>query len=121
MIEFIPDFPENVMAFRLHDKATKDDYEQVLIPAMQAGFERDAKLRVWFETAPDFTGYTLGAMGEDAGLGLTYLSRWERVAVVSDADWLRRAALIFRPFMPCPLKAFHLNEITQAKAWITAP
>jgi hypothetical protein len=47
-------------------------------------------------------------------------TRWERVAVVTDVDWIVQAMSIFSFLMPCPVKLFPPLDGPQAKAWITA-
>ena len=118
MIDILSGFPENILAFRAHGVVDKDDYENIMIPAFQAGFSRDEKLRVYYEVASDFDHYTAGAMWEDMGLGLSYFDRWESVVVVSDIDWMVRATELFRFLCPCPVKVFSLAEADKAKAWI---
>jgi hypothetical protein len=46
--------------------------------------------------------------------------RWERVAVVTDVDWIIRMMRIFSFLMPCPAKLFSPSEAAQAQAWIIA-
>jgi hypothetical protein len=47
-------------------------------------------------------------------------TRWERVAVVTDVDWIIRMMRIFSFLMPCPVKLFSPSEAAQAQAWIIA-
>ena len=35
---------------------------------------------------PEFTGYSSGVKREDLGIGLGFLRKWERCAVVTDAS-----------------------------------
>jgi hypothetical protein len=44
----------------------------------------------------------------------------ERVAVVTDLDWIERTMRFFDFLMPCPMKAFHTSEAAQAREWISA-
>ncbi len=121
MIELLAGFPDNVLAVLAGGEVTKGDYDDVLMPAARTAFEKNPKLRVYYETAPDFSGFTFGAMGDDMMFGLSYLTRWERVAVVSDVHWLRSAVDAMRLFMPCPVKSFPLSESKAAREWISAP
>jgi hypothetical protein len=38
-----------------------------------------------------FSGIDAGAVWEDFRVGMEHLSRWERMAVVTDVEWLRLA------------------------------
>ena len=46
------------------------------------------------------------------------VTRWERVAVVTDVDWIKHAVQIFRFLMPGVTKLFSRSEAAQAREWI---
>ena len=120
MLVFLKDFPENVMAFQASGTVTQSDYQELMIPAIEAGFARDDKLRIYFETTPDFQGFTAGAVMEDVGLSLASLFGWEKAVIVTDVDWLHQAVEVMKFLSPCPTKVFHLAESQTARDWIAA-
>lgn len=120
MIEMLNGFPDTVLALACRGKVTRQDYETVLIPAVEAALKAHAKLRLYYEIGPDFTGIEAGAVLEDMKVGLEHLTRWERVALVADVEWIRHTMMAFAFLMPCPIKAFHTSEAAAARAWITA-
>jgi hypothetical protein len=123
MLELIADLPEGVVGVEAHGKVTSADYEQVLIPAVDAAraASEEGKVRVLYVLDADFPDYTAGAMWEDTKLGLAKLRAWERIAVVSDADWLAKALHAFGWIMPGEVKAFRREELDEARSWVTAP
>ncbi len=80
MIEILPDFPASVVAVRCSGRVNKFDYETVLIPAVKTALDQHSKVRVYYETADDFSGLEAGAIWEDFKVGMAHLARWERVA-----------------------------------------
>lgn len=120
MIEQLKTFPENVLAFVCTGRVTKENYDSVLIPAVNAALQRPGKVRLYYETARDFVGFDPGAMWEDFKVGVEHLSRWERVAVVTDVEWLNQITRMFRFLMPGDLKSFPTSEADAARTWITA-
>jgi len=120
MIEQLADFPDNVAAFRCTGQLTKDDYIGVLIPAILEKLRTHEKVRVYYETAGDFSGFDPGAMWEDFKVGVEHLTRWEKVAVVTDVDWIGKAVRFFAFLMPVTTKLFSRAEATRARAWISA-
>ena len=70
--------------------------------------------------AQSFTvnGFKPGAMWDDFFVGVEHLSRWERVAVVTDLDWVRLATRAFGFLLPGKTQVFTLAEAGAAKAWI---
>jgi SpoIIAA-like len=93
VLTLIEDLPEGVVGVAARGKVTSEDYEQVLVPAVEAAGAKsgDGKMRLLYVLGHEFPGCTAGAAWEDTKLGLGHLGTWERVAVVGDADWLRRA------------------------------
>ena len=120
MIEHLDGFADNVLAFACRGQVTRQDYDTVLIPAVEAAIKDHGKLRLYYEIAADFSGIEAGAVLEDAKVGLEHLGRWERVALVSDVEWMRTTVKAFGFLLPGHLKVFHRAEVAEARAWITA-
>jgi len=119
MIEQLQGFPDNVLAFVGHGRITRRDYETVLVPAAEKALAKHEKVRVYYQTAPDFAGYEPGAMWEDFKVGMAHLSRWEKVALVTDVDWMSHAVDFFRFMMPCPVVVYPVSEADKAREWLT--
>ena len=66
-------------------------------------------------TAPDFHGLDLGALWEDmkaaGSVGLRHCSSWERLAVVTDKDWIRHAIAAFSWVIPGEIRVFEPGEL----------
>jgi len=77
-------------------------------------------VRLYYETAADFSGIDPGAVWSDMRVGLENFSRWERIAVVTDVDWIKHTMQFFSFMMPGQMRIFPRAEATQARAWITA-
>src|SRR5215510_7868535 len=67
------------------------------------------------ETAPDFHGLDGGALWEDVkaagSVGLKYRKSWERMAVVTDKDWMRHAIAAFGWVSPGELRVFEPDQL----------
>ena len=46
------------------------------------------------------------------------LTAFEKIAVVSDVDWVNSAVEIFKFIIPFPVKTYKNEELPEAKAWI---
>ena len=119
MIEKIPDMPDTVLGFSAKGKVTAADYEFIIIPAVEELFSRQEKIRFLYHLGDDFTGFEAAAMWDDTKLGLKHLQSWERMAIVTDIEWIRTAIKIFGLLIPGHVRVFHNSEIAEAKRWIS--
>jgi hypothetical protein len=117
MITVLHGLPDNVLGVEASGKVTDDDYEQVLIPAVREKREAHAKIRFVYVLGEDFDGWSMGAMWEDAKLGLKDPKAWEKIAVVSDKDWLKHAVQALGWMIPGEVRVFDLAELDAAKDW----
>lgn len=120
MIKHLTDFPDNVLAFVCRGHVTKQDYDTVLVPAVAQALKRHGKARLYYEIGSDFTGIDPGAVWEDFKVGMESFTRWERMAVVTDVDWIKNAARFFGFMMPGELRIFPASDAAKARAWIVA-
>lgn len=120
MIEVLPDFPDNVVAMRCAGQITRQEYEQIVIPTLEAAIHRHTKLRMYCQV-DSFSGMSPGAIWDDAKVGLGALSHWERVAVVTDIDWIGKATKLFAFLMPFAVRVFPLADAGKAREWIVSP
>jgi SpoIIAA-like len=120
MIEQLTDFPDNVLAFVCKGQVTKGDYDTVLVPAVMNALKTHDKLRLYYETAAGFSGIDPGAMWADFKVGMEHLTRWERIALVTDVDWIKYTMQFFSFMMPGATKVFPLSQAAEAREWIVA-
>ena len=119
MVEKIPDLPDNVLGFTAKGKVTANDYEAVIIPAVEALFSRQSKVRFLYHLGEDFTGFEAAAVWDDMKLGLRHLAGWERVALVSDIEWIRVAVKVFGLAIPGEVRVFSNREFAEAIRWVS--
>ncbi len=121
MVERVADLPEDVLGFRATGTITRDEYRELMKP-IYATLERGEKLNIYFELADAFHGLDLGALWEDmkaaGSVGLKHRSSWQRMAVVTDKDWIRHAAAAAGWLAPGELRLFAPGETAAAKAWV---
>ncbi|MGO4872940.1 MAG: STAS/SEC14 domain-containing protein [Roseiarcus sp.] len=120
MIEQLTNFPDDVLAFVCKGRVTKADYDSVLVPTVEKALQKHERLRLYYETPADFAGIDPGAMWEDFKVGMAHFTRWERVAVVTDVEWIKHTMMLFGFLMPAAMKAFPTSQAAQARAWIVS-
>jgi hypothetical protein len=119
MIRQLDDMPDGVIGLEAGGEVTAVDYRDVMVPLLTEALERGG-VRLLY-VLPEHTKFTPGAAFADAKLGLGHLRGWERIAVVSDADWLENSIKAFGWMMPGEVKVFDDDEIDEAKAWLARP
>jgi hypothetical protein len=120
MMKILDGFAETIVAVACEGRVTREDYERILIPRLNEALARHRKVRIYYEISPSFSGFDVGALWEDTKAGLEHLSRWEKMAVVTDIEWIRMTAGAFRFLMPGRLRVFDTARADEARAWIEA-
>jgi hypothetical protein len=120
MIELLPDFPGNVVALTAAGQVTREDYQKVVIPAVEKALGQHEKVRLYYEIGSDFSGIDPGAMWADTKVGMGHFLRWERIAVVTDIEWMRLSITAFGFLMPAQVKVFASKDAAEARQWIVA-
>jgi SpoIIAA-like len=124
MIEAIADMPAGTIGLRVWGSVTRDDYVDVLMPAVGKAAEEHGEIRLVFQAGPDFQHFSPGMIGADVTHGLSFgvkhWSAWKRMAVVTDVDWLRQSMQMLGWMTPGEARLFGLDELDQAKEWVAA-
>ena len=120
MLERLMGLPDGVDGLRAHGKITKHDYERVVRPLLDDARRQGRRLRLICRLDPEFEGITATALWEDVRLSVKHLYDFERCAVVSDADWVRRATRFGASIIPCPVAVFDHDHWEEALQWVSA-
>jgi hypothetical protein len=118
MIEKMEGLPDGVLGFSAKGTVTRADYEEVIIPAVEETLAKFRKVRFLYILGRDFKEFEAAAMWEDAKIGLKHLTSWERIAVVTDVDWIKAAIKVFGFLLHGHICIFPNSEIIEARAWI---
>ncbi|MGH7616819.1 MAG: STAS/SEC14 domain-containing protein [Gemmatimonadaceae bacterium] len=118
MLEILRDLPPGVEGVKATGKLSKEDYETVMVPLIDAARRDGRHLRLLYQVGPEFHGFTSGAAWEDMKIGLHALRLFDGCAVVSDVGWIRESTRLAAFLLPCPVKVFSLAEGTAAAEWL---
>jgi len=119
MIEPIKGLPDNVVGMKISGTVKGEDYEKVLIPAVEEKLKQYDKIRFLYLIDKDFDRYEFKAMIDDAKVGLGHFFAWERIAVVTDVEWISQGVKAFGFAMPAKVKVFPTDKLQDAKAWLS--
>jgi hypothetical protein len=120
MIERIEGLPDPVVGLRASGKVTREDYDEVVIPAVRGMLDAHKRVRLLYVVGDEFDGYALGAIWDDLKLGVsTIRAGWERIAVVTDEDWVEKGVKAFGWMIPGEVKVFDDDDEDDAREWVT--
>jgi len=117
MIRLLSDMPPGVLGLEAVDDIEREDYENVVVPAVEAAIAQHGKVRLVLVLGHEFDDYEGEAVWEDIKLGVHHPTSFERMAIVTDARWARPATKIFSVLLPGKARAFSLAELHAAKRW----
>jgi hypothetical protein len=118
MMERIPDLPDNVLGFRASGAVSGDDYKNVVVPAVEAASKANETLRLLYVIPNDCTGFSAESMWDDTKVVIGHVKQLEKVALVSDQEWMRDSIRLLGNLVPGELKAFPMEEEAAAGAWV---
>ena len=117
MIQLIEGLPDAVVGIEAVGEVESADYDATAAPAVKHALERHARIRIIHVLDDRFRGYTAGGAWHDAVLGLANARSFDRIAVVTDSESIRRLATIAGWSIPGELQLFPNRERERAEAW----
>ena len=117
MIRMLSDMPPGVLGLEAVDDIEREDYENVIVPAVEATIAEHGKVRIVYVLGHEFDEYEGEAVWEDIKLGVRHPASFERMAIVTDARWAGPATKVFSVLWPGRARAFRLDELDAAKRW----
>ncbi|BBZ32993.1 SpoIIAA family protein [Mycolicibacterium confluentis] len=119
MIEVLTDLPEGVTGIRVSGRLSGDDlraFEPQMHDLLGTG-----EIRFVEVIDPDYAGFGPGGLAEDMKLGFGLLfkhhSAFKRIAVVTDADWIKHTLHVMAWMVPGEFAIFGLAELGRAAEW----
>lgn len=113
------DTENRIVTLSVFGKLTGSDYRAILLPAMEEAIEELGQLRCLIDLS-EFTGLDFSAFWEDLKFGLGNASHMEKIAIISDRQWVEWAAKAGGLVTPAKIQAFDATERLEARRWLTA-
>jgi hypothetical protein len=120
MLRRIPDMPTGTIGFEAVGEVEDDDWEDTVEPALRATIAEGGKVRLLYLLGAQAREVEFDAVKADTGFRARHASSFDRVAVVSDQDWVRPALQALSFLMPGKAKGFRVRDLEDAKAWLAA-
>jgi hypothetical protein len=118
MLRRMTDMPGGTIGFEAVGEVEDDDWEAAVEPVLRREIGEGRKLRLLYLLGPDTRRVEGDAMTADTGFRARHATSFDRVAVVSDEDWMRPALGALSFLLPGKARGFRTRDLESAKAWL---
>lgn len=117
MITQIYSLPDNMIGFKATGEVTADDFKDVVIPKVTEFVKQHDKINYLLVLDTDISKLTYGAWLQDAWMGIKDLLKWNKAAIVTDNETVKKVTDIFNKVTLGDFRVFKHEEYEQAVAW----
>jgi hypothetical protein len=120
MLRHIRDMPAGTIGFEAVGEVEDDDWEGTVEPLLRKQIADGHKVRMLYllgARTREVEGDAVKAAGE---FRARHATSFDRVAVVSDEDWVRPALRALSFLLPGKARGFPTRELEEAKGWLIA-
>ena len=108
---------DKVVVLQVTGEVTDADYKDVLIPELEKVQEAHGEMRAVLYFDENFSGYTMGAMVDDAVFGMKNISSFKKVSIIGLHGWMEAFVSFANTIAPNIVKEFKPDEMDQALEW----
>jgi hypothetical protein len=112
------EMPAGTIGFEAIGDLEDDDWEDSVEPVLLREMAEGQKIRLLYLLGVEAREIERDAMTADTGFRARHATSFERVAVVSDEDWMRPALGTLSFLFPGKARAFRVRDLAAAKAWL---
>ncbi|MCK7556274.1 STAS/SEC14 domain-containing protein [Chitinophaga sedimenti] len=121
MVALLPDYPPHVAAYRASGSVSQEEYQQVVMQRVEQVADIYGKINFLVLLDTDFSNYSIGALLKYLYISFRHFFKWERMAIVSEEAWVRRAYDMLSPLVHGEVRGFKHEELAEAKQWVSGP
>ena len=118
MLRRMKDMPAGTIGFEAIGEVEDDDWEETVEPVLRHEMADGQKIRLLYFLGAEARDVEGDAVTADTGFRARHATSFERVAVVSDEDWMRPAVRALSALLPGKARAFRVHDLAAAKAWL---
>lgn len=118
MIHLINDLPNNIVGFKASGDVTEADFKETVLPNVQKLIDKTDSLNYLLVLDTSIKNFTIAAWWQDTIMGIKYLTKWKRAAIVSDVNAIRVFTDIFSVVIPGEFRGFKHEDLQDAINWV---
>jgi hypothetical protein len=121
MVELLEDFPPHVAAYKASGSVSKEEYRQVVMERVNKVAAQYGVINFLVRLETSMDNYSIGAFMNYIKISFQHFSKWNRMAIVTDEQWLRQAYRVLGYLVHGEIRCYPLNEYDTAKQWVSQP
>jgi hypothetical protein len=118
MLRRLKEMPAGTIGFEAIGEVEDDDWEEAVEPDLRRALADGQKIRLLYLIGPEAREIESDAVKADTGFRARHATSFERLAVVSDEDWIRPALRGLSFLLPGKAKGFPVRDLEAAKTWL---
>ena len=118
MLRKMHDMPPGTIGFEAIGEVDDDDWERAVESELKRDIAAGEKVRLLYLLGPEADDVEGDAMKAETGFRLRHAKSFERVAVVSDENWMKPALRAMSVLMPGSTRGFAVHDLPAAKSWL---
>jgi SpoIIAA-like len=118
MLRQMNDMPAGTIGFEAVGEVEDDDWKRAVEPLLRREIADGEKVRLLYLLGPEADDVEGDALQADAGFRARHAKAFERVAVVTDENWMKPALRAVSVLMPGSARGFAVHDLPAAKAWL---
>ncbi len=118
MLRPMTDMPAGTIGFEAVGEVEDDDWEEAVEPVLRREIAEGRKVRLLYLLGPQARDVEGDALRADTGFRARHATSFDRVAVVSDEDWIRPALRALSFLLPGKARGFRVRDLAAARTWL---
>lgn len=121
MVELLTDLPAYVAAYKASGAISQEEYKATVMARVDEVAAKYGKINFLVQLETGMENYSIGAFIDYVKVSFEHFTKWERMAIVSDQHWVRKAYDILSYIVHGQIRTYELKDIELAKAWVAGP
>jgi len=118
MLRRLNEMPAGTIGFEAVGAVEDEDWERNVEPHLREAIAGGDQLRLLYLLGPRSGEVDDDAVQKEAGFHARHLKAYERLAVVTDEEWVRPALRGLSFLLPGQARAFPVSDLEAAKRWL---
>ncbi|TCS86303.1 SpoIIAA-like protein [Anseongella ginsenosidimutans] len=118
MLRLLSEYPDDVVAYEATGRVNHAEYERIVMRRVDQVAARYGKINFIVVLKTKMERYSAAALLDYLLISFRHFSKWNRMAIVSDEDWVRNVYSWLSPLFLGAIRSYCLSGLDEARQWI---